>query len=155
MIQMRQVFSHQAHRLGMQMGSRLRAGDLMECAAAGMTGYEAITESLKLSALAFGAFDGGFDGAPPLALWGVCAQTMLGDHGRLWFLTADGVERHKKLLLRASRDFVQFAESQYPRLEAIVHRDYDAATRWLRWLGFRLEPLPDLGGDFCRARIGF
>ena len=58
-------------------------------------------------------------------------------------------------LLRASRDFVQFAESQYPRLEAIVHRDYDAATRWLRWLGFRLEPLPDLGGDFCRARIGF
>lgn len=151
MIDMRQVHSHQAQRLGQQMGALLREGDRLECEAAGLTGYAAITESLRASALAFGAFED----KQPLALWGVCAHTLLGDCGRVWFLTTDGVARHRKLLLRASRDFVDFAEAQYPRLEAIVHRDYDTSTRWLRWLGFRLEPLDAFGGAFYRARIGF
>lgn len=153
MIELRQVFSHEANRLGMQMGARLRAGDAAECAAAGLSGYDAVTTSVRASAFAFGAFDGG----TPLGLWGLVTTSMVGDTARAWFLTAQGTERHRKLLLRQSREFVQFAEGQYPRLEAYVHRDYNTCIRWLRWLGFTVgDPVHDLfDGGFCRATIGF
>src|SRR5487761_927214 len=152
MIRMRQVYAEQAHRLGMQMGSSLRRGDLMECNAAGFTGYEAIVRSLDASTAAFGAFEHG----SPLALWGVCAHTLLGDVGQLWFLTTHGVEHHRKLLLMASRVFVRQAEGLYPRLEAVVHKDYTVCIRWLEWLGFSVaEPMPGALGAFYLAKKGF
>ena len=82
---------------------------------------------------------------------------MLGDVARVWFLTAEGAERHKKLFLSEAREFVGFAESQYARLEAYVHVSYGVCIRWLSRLGFTVgAPIPGLfDGGFCRATIGF
>lgn len=153
MIELRQVYSHESTRLAMRMGPRLRAGDAAECAAAGQSGYDAIAGSIRASALAFGAFEDG----EPLGLWGLIPVSVVGDTARVWFLTAEGAERHKKLLLREAREFVRFAESQYARLEAYVHVEYTSCIRWLGWLGFTVSaPIPGLlDGGFCCATVGF
>jgi hypothetical protein len=151
-IELRAVLPHEANRLAMEMGPRLRAGDMMECRQVGLSGYEAVAQSLSASLNAWGAFDQ----TTPLAVWGVIPLALVGATARVWFLTAEGVQHHRKLLLRASADFVQAALAVYSCLEAVVHSDYVVCLRWLRWLGFSISaPLPDaFDGKFCRATIG-
>ena len=73
----------------------------------------------------------------PIAGWGYKRDSMLlADTALLWCITTPAVERHKRELLRWSRDFCDSLLIHFGRLESTVSRIYPQAVRWTEWLGF-------------------
>lgn len=123
------------------MAPRVRANDVREVAALGMSAAEALRHSVEASLLAEAAVVGEEVGA----MWGVCPWSLVGTKGLMWMLGTEHVARHPKVLLRVSRAFVQKAHAIYPQLECLVDLRYHQAVRWVRWMGFAQERRLTLG----------
>ncbi len=89
----------------------------------------------------------------PLAAIGVSQACVLDDHGSPWMLGSAEVPKHKKALLRFSRDWVEYQKTKYERLENIVPADYPEAIRWLKWLGFAILPPEPLQNGVLAHRV--
>lgn len=138
----------------MDLAPRLRPADLAEIHAAGQSSaLAALTRSLSLSSHAFAIRAEG----EVIGLWGVGPLSLLGGIGCPWMLASDGVTRHAGAFLRGCRASLAFARACYPRLENRVDARNALAIRWLRWMGFHLDPaLPfgPLGLPFHRFTLG-
>ena len=131
-------------------GLELRAEDAAEVAAFGVTPDTALRESIARSLWAETYL---VDGVPA-AIVGLGRSALLGGHGVPWALTGPAVERHRRFLLRESRRQVARMRDEAPPLVNYVHAGHRRALRWLRWLGFTIEPARPLArGMFHRFTL--
>lgn len=115
----------------------MRAADVAEVQAAGLTPYAALRRSYRGSTLAKTAFVGG----EIAAMWGLDGSP-LQKVGRPWILTAPPVERVKVSFLRIARVEVAMMLAVCPELRGYVDAQYHGALRLLSAVGF------DLGEEF-------
>jgi hypothetical protein len=131
---------------------RLRPGDRREIEALGETPESAFTKTLARSLWAETYL---IDGEPAV-MRGVIPLCLLGGIANAWLLSGEPVERHRKSFLELTRRGVERLRGEHRLLLSWVHADYARAIRWLRWLGFDLEParpLGPLGAPFHKATL--
>lgn len=91
-----------------------------------------------------------------LVMTGVTPYTVLGGVAVPWLLTANGVDRYRKLFLRGTRELVERWRGRYDLLENYVDARYKGALRWAAWAGFEVEPPQRygyLGLELCRISM--
>jgi ribosomal protein S18 acetylase RimI-like enzyme len=131
----------------------LRPGDAREVAALGKSKVEALCASMERSLWT----DAYLVDGEVAAILGFGLTALVGGEATLWMLSGTPVDRHRKLFLRLTRQRLAEVRREWPVLVDYVHADYAGAIRWLRWLGFTIEPpVPygPFGAPFCRASIG-
>lgn len=119
--------------IAIKLAACMREADAEEVVALGMTPLQALEDGMRVSFLSHAAID---DDGMPIAMWGTCGLCLLGERAQLWFLSGTGLPKHKRHLLHWSRLFVAEMQAQYELLECVVDLRYDAAVRWVKWLGF-------------------
>jgi hypothetical protein len=128
----------------------LRPADAAEVAAFGMTREEALHDSVARSIWSETYL---VDGVPA-AIVGLGRSALVGGHGVPWMLASPICERYRKLLLLEGRRQVARMRAEAPPLVNYVHAVNYRAIRWLRWLGFTLEPAQRLArGWFHRFSL--
>lgn len=115
------------------LGENLREGDLREAEAWGVTGQEAVENSIKSAAFSYVFLEDDV----PIAGWGIQPYGFMSNAATMWCLTSWRAEAYPKLILKLARDFVAEMHTLYPRLEILVDLRYDKALRWAHRLGFK------------------
>lgn len=121
------------HDHARKMAPNMRAPDVLEVQAIGLSPLDALTHSLNNSFVAEAAVIGD----EVAAMWGACAEAFLGRTAHVWMLGTEHVPRNAKALLHGSRSFVANMHRHYPVLECLVDVRYYQAMAWVRWLGFQ------------------
>lgn len=93
----------------------------------------------------------------PACIFGITRATRLSDVGVPWLLATDEMEKHRREIIRQSRDYYQRFVDCFPKMENHVLAENARVVRWLRWLGFDMqEPAPYgcFGASFIRFGKG-
>lgn len=120
------------------LAAHLRVQDRAELAAAGWDDVrQVLAQSVRVSRWSRVAL---LDGVPA-AVFG-CAEygSLLAPAGVPWLLGTDAVARHGRVLQREARHYIAAMLQEYPRLFNAVHAENTVAVRWLKRLGFTLQP---------------
>lgn len=93
------------------------------------------------------------DGVPAI-IYGV-APTGVDECGSPWMLATDGIRAIQRAFLLGSRGEVGRMSEGYRFLVNQVHRGNALSIRWLRWLGFTIDPAPaGRDGQFFTFTMG-
>lgn len=87
------------------------------------------------------------DDDTPLTLLGLRVENIITDIGVPWLLSADQALNHRKEFLRQSPPVIDEMLQICSRLENWVHDKNTVSIRWLRWLGFTIDPAKPVGVD--------
>lgn len=128
--------------------ANLRASDLAECEAYGRPDIAAgIEASVRRSLLCWtGLVDGEL-----AAILGVAPVNVLGGMGSPWMLGTPVLDRHQRVLVRSTPEYIARMLKAFPHLVNFVHARNTTSVRWLRRLGFTLHeavPFGPLGEPF-------
>lgn len=118
-------------------GMKLRQSDINELrAATPAEPMDALLESVKSSSLLWVAEkDGKIE-----AVFGVGNDGVFNSIGIPWLLATDEFTKHSYRVARRSREIVEKMLEQYPLLLNFVANSNEVSKKWLKWLGFKLEP---------------
>ena len=133
-----------------ELAPLLRAPDRAEVLALGVDPVEGLLTSLRSSQEAFAAraANGGI-----ICMAGVSPATLTGPTGVPWLLGSDLVPVYRRAFMVETRAMIAHWLTLYPILRNVVDARYEAAIRWLEWLGFTIgEPVPMARGMFREAR---
>ena len=83
----------------------------------------------------------------PICAFGVGQRTILDDVGVPWLLGTPEIRKHKRVFLGASKRWVDAQAERFRTLENFVDSRHTRAVKWLRWLGFAIEPAQPFGPD--------
>lgn len=121
--------------------ANLRASDRDECAAYGGDTLEMIRSSVARSVLCWtGIVDG--------ELAAIIGVTRLTDTvGVPWMLGTPVLDRHARVLVRRTPEYIARMLAAFPYLLNYVHAKNTTSVRWLRRLGFTLSA-PEPFGPF-------
>lgn len=129
--------------------ANMRASDRAECEAYGVPVYETIRSSAARSLLCWtGLIDGEL-----AAIIGVTPFDVLGGVGTPWMLGTPVLDRHSRILVRRTPEYIAHMLAAFPHLVNYVHAKNTTSVRWLRRLGFTLhepEPFGPFGEPFHR-----
>jgi hypothetical protein len=75
-----------------------------------------------------------------ICMGGVSPLSLVGSTGVPWLLGSDLVTAHRRTFMVESRRLVARWLTLFDALRNVVDARYDAAIRWLRWLGFEIGP---------------
>ena len=114
---------------------KLRLADERECLAIGLTGIEAVKQSIKNSDFHHVVYDGD----EMLAAWGYGTASIFNKRCRAWLLTCDPIDRMIITFSRVSVKVMKFLFSSFEEVEVLVHNDYKRSIKWLLWLGFEAD----------------
>lgn len=128
--------------------SNLRKSDLAECQAYGQPDIAAgIEASVRRSVLCWtGLVDGEL-----AAILGVAPVNILNGLGSPWMLGTPVLDRHQRVLVRSTPEYIGRMLKAFPHLVNFVHAHNTTSVRWLRRLGFTLHeavPYGPLGEPF-------
>ena len=128
--------------------ANLRASDLAECRAYGDPDIAAsIASCVDCSVLCWtGLVDGEL-----AAILGVAPINMLAGIGSPWMLGTPVLDRHQRILVRMTPEYISRMLKAFPHLVNYVHAKNTTSVRWLRRLGFTLHeavPYGPLGEPF-------
>ena len=128
--------------------ANLRASDLTECRAYGHLDIAAsIASCVDRSVLCWtGLVDGEL-----AAIIGVAPVNMLTGVGSPWMLGTPVLDRHQRVLVRMTPEYISRMLKVFPHLVNYVHAKNTTSVRWLRRLGFTLHeavPYGPLGEPF-------
>lgn len=112
-------------------------------ATAHLTPLEAITISAAASR---DPWVGRVEGVP-ICAFGVSQRTILDDKGVPWLLGTPEIRKHARVFLHVSRNWVEAQAECFRTLENFVDSRHTRAVKWLRWLGFTIEPAQPYGPD--------
>lgn len=125
-----------------QMLGRIRQADIDEFAAGySLTPEAGMRTGIKVSSHCWA----GMWRNRPIAIAGMHAASMVGDHAHPWMVATRDIERPEVLrpFLEVSRGVVRYMASIYPVMDNWVDARNRKAIRWLKWLGFEMgEPEP-------------
>lgn len=131
-----------------ELASCLRAADRLELGAMGLT-TEAIAKSVLCSVWAKTIRADGQMGA----MMGVAplSGSFFSDTGVPWMLGSDLVRKHQRCLMRMSVPYIFDMLDTFPHLLNFVHAENHEAVRWLKRMGFALQPAAPHGpkGALC------
>lgn len=82
-----------------------------------------------------------------VCMFGVARGTFLSPCASPWLLASDELPKHARAFLRMSREYVQRLRQEYVELSNFVDARNVYAVKWLRWLGFTVEPAVPYGPD--------
>lgn len=123
-----------------ELAATMRAGDIAEVYALGMSPQRALENSLDRSHAAGAIL---FDGKVA-AIYGLIyveGPTVAGSKRALmWVLTSTVVDAHPLTFWRLSKQMVKALRSEFDVIFNDVDARYFAAVRWLKALGFELSP---------------
>jgi len=136
----------------------LRPQDVAEIAGLGITVRKALWRGYRNSVRCRVAY---IDGEPA-AIWGVCVnlhpgQGPLSNQGVPWLHTTAAIERMPVTFVRQARREIAEMRKLYPHLENHVAADYSRAVRFIRLLGFTVDPPKPVGlsgAMYCRFHLG-
>lgn len=115
----------------------MRQSDVDEIwAASNKTPIEALTEGLThsdYSAIAMHDDE-------PLIMFGLVKRDLISGTGIVWMLGSDNALKYRKGFLTKAPLFIDEMLSICPRLMNMVHSENTESIRWLKWLGFTIEP---------------
>jgi len=132
-----------------ELAPLLRADDRAEVLALGCDPVESLLVSLSASREAGTWRDDG----RIICMAGVVPLSLIGQTGVPWLLGSDLVPVHRRAFLLETRRMVACWLGIFAVLRTTVDCRYEAAIRWLRWLGFSLgEPFPVANGLFRVAQ---
>jgi hypothetical protein len=131
-----------------ELVAKMRQADVAELSALAITDFvERIHLSVKISTICRTAVIDGelacIFGVTPLSLTA----------GVPWMLGTDVVTKNQRALMSLCRPYIQDMLLAYPHLLNYVHAENQAAKRWLKRMGFVLQPAApygDLGAPFHR-----
>lgn len=86
-----------------------------------------------------------------VVIWGARCDTILSDEAFVWAVFTEHLYEVPITMLRHSREGLDILRSNFKRFHGFVLGDFECSQRWLRWLGFTIDP-PE--GPFCRFRMG-
>lgn len=136
------------------LANNMSQADRDEVAAAvGMGPYRALKDSLDRSVAAWT----GLVKDEPVCMWGVTPLDILGGLGSPWLLGTDELRKYGFTFLRECKSRLPAMLELFPLLVNYVDARHERAIRWLKWLGFRLDPAPVAYGlwgmDFFRLEM--
>jgi len=119
------------------MAHRMRQADVMEVWATNRSRpLEALAKSTRLSEKArTGLIDGEI-----VCMFGVYRQNLMGARGTIWLLGTDLLQKHGRRFLRRNRDETDRLSNGFSLLENYCDARNTVAIRWLKWLGFTIDP---------------
>lgn len=122
---------------------RLRPADEAECMSLGYTGSQALQESFDASTICVV----GMHRKVPVYAGGVSPLgSLLGNDGVAWCLTTPEVFNLARSFMRTTRAVIhKMFLPRYKNLYNVVDARYNAALKWLCWLGFTIEAAQPLG----------
>lgn len=124
------------------VGERLRAAEVAELwALSRALPVAAAVESVRVSERAWCWLVDG----QPAAIFGVAAQSIIGDTGMPWLLTTPVVDQHPMKFLRSCARGMREMRAAYPKLGAWVDARHTVCVKWLQWLGATVEPAQPFG----------
>ena len=133
--------------------ANLRPSDLAECQAYGRPDIAAgIASSVNRSVLCWSGFVDG----ELAAILGVAPINMLTGIGSPWMLGTPVLDRHQRVLVRSTPEYIGRMLKAFPHLVNFVHAQNTTSVRWLRRLGFSLDeaaPFGALGEPFHRFEM--
>ena len=132
-----------------ELAPLLRAPDRAEVLALGFEPIDGLLQSLRTSREAWTARSP--EGIVCMA--GVSPLSLIGHTGVPWLLGSDLVANHRRAFMVETRRTIARWLTMFDVLRNVVDARYDAAIRWLAWLGFEIgDPLPMGNGLFRVAR---
>lgn len=116
--------------------ANLRSADLAECQAYGHADLAASLEAnVRRSLLCWtGLVDGEL-----AAILGVAPVNVLGGLGSPWMLGTPVLDRHQRVLVRSTPEYIARMLKAFPHLVNFVHARNTTSVRWLKRLGFTLH----------------
>ena len=130
------------------LAANLRPSDLAECQAYGRGDIAAgVISSANRSMLCWTAF---IDGELAAILGCAPISVVLGI-GSPWMLGTPVLDRHSRVLVRETPEYIGKMLNAFPHLVNFVHAENTTSVRWLRRLGFTLhatQPYGALGEPF-------
>lgn len=115
----------------------LRALDYQEVKAASGDVYTALHNALRLTRYPVTArlTDGRM-----VAVFGAAAISQLSDTAAIWLLGTDLMRQHPRTVIEATQAFIAQTREHHPRLLNYVDARNRPSIRWLRSLGFTIDP---------------
>lgn len=125
-----------------ELAANLRPSDLAECQAYGREDIATgVIASADRSMLCWTAFiDGDL-----AAILGCAPINMLTGIGSPWMLGTPVLDRHQRVLVRETPEYIAKMLNAFPHLVNFVHAKNTTSVRWLRRLGFTLHPAQPYG----------
>lgn len=117
------------------MVGHLRAGDVAELAAVGLTDREALEYGLAHSIEAWTAVSAGV----AMGMYGLAVDGALSDEAHPWLLTTCWTVPHWIVFAKALREATDRYKRMFPVLSGVTDSRYAPAVRLLTWLGFTVE----------------
>jgi len=120
------------------LGPRLRPWDMVECFAG--ANLDPVTMLMRPFSDGFGPLTWTLeDSGEPIAMGGL--YPFPHDPGAaIWLLGTEGLDRGGLALLALSRPWVAWALESYSPLCNMVPARAEGTIRWLRWVGFDIDP---------------
>tara|TARA_R110000868_G_scaffold411706_1_gene707820 strand:- start:40797 stop:41246 length:450 start_codon:yes stop_codon:yes gene_type:complete len=130
-----------------ELAPLLRPEDRAEVLALGLEPVDGLLQSLAGAREAWTWRDDG----RIICMAGVSPLSLIGSTGIPWLLGSPLVADHRRDFLVETRRMVAHWLTLFPVLRNVVDARYEAAIRWLHWLGFTIgDPFP-LGRGVFRA----
>ena len=119
------------------MRGKLRREDVIEIQRrTGRDPYTVLVYSYRHSQI---SYVGLINGAIACA-WGVAQESILAEEAVIWLLSTPVMAVAPVAVARRTRQELAKLLRVYPRLGNYVDSEYKLCVRWLRWLGFTVEP---------------
>jgi stage V sporulation protein SpoVS len=132
-----------------ELAPLLRAEDRAEVLALGVAPVDGLLQSLAAAREAWTYRDDG----RIICMAGVAPLSLIGSTGIPWLLGSPLVVAHRRAFMVETRRMVARWLDWFPVLRNVVDARYQAAIRWLRWLGFTIgEPFNLSRGVFRVAQ---
>ena len=122
-----------------EIAANLRRLDVIELEATGYTDMEyALSNSVAKSTFSYLVYD---SYGRPLGAFG-CGPlgTLSSGRGSPWFVGTDFLDKHRVAMVRYGKRYVQEFSKAYPVMLNMVHHENTPSIRWLKHIGFKLNP---------------
>jgi hypothetical protein len=81
----------------------------------------------------------------PIAMFGICPQTILGNTATIWLLGSPEIEKIQRTFLKHSLYFIEMMLGYYPLLNNYVDIENRQSIRWLKWCRAEFGPIVPYG----------
>ncbi len=127
-----------------ELAPRMRQSDIQEVwASHHYLPEQALRHSLDDSILALTVENNG----EVVAMFGICAESVLGENAAIWLLASDELEKIKIRFLKHSRQFIDLMLCYYPNLMNHVDSRNKESIAWLKFCGAKIHDAQPFGID--------
>jgi len=134
-----------------ELAPLLRTEDRAEVLALGVDPFYGLLGSVAASREAWTYRDDG----QIICMAGVAPLSLIGSTGIPWLLSSPLVATHRRAFMVETRRTLAHWLTMFDVLRNVVDAQYEAAVRWLRWLGFKIgEPFRLAHGQFRVVHMG-